>query len=89
MIQFLFKALLFCASVITTSIASAGDFPSGKVDYIIPFGPGGESDVTARLQQPFFKKLYGEDLIVSYKPGGGGAVGWSQLNSMAGDGSKI
>ena len=89
MIQFLFKVLLFCASVITTLIASAGDFPSGKVDYIIPFGPGGESDVTARLQQPFFKKLYGEDLIVSYKPGGGGAVGWSQLNSMAGDGSKI
>ncbi|MEO0635291.1 MAG: tripartite tricarboxylate transporter substrate binding protein [Pseudomonadota bacterium] len=69
--------------------ANAADFPSGSVDYVIPFGPGGESDVTARFQQPFFKKLFGEDLVVSYKPGGGGAVGWSQLNSMTGDGSTI
>lgn len=69
--------------------ATAADFPSGQVDYIIPFGPGGESDVTARFQQPFFKKLFGEDLVVSYKPGGGGAVGWSQLNTMAGDGTTI
>ena len=73
----------------TATATLAGDFPSGKVDYVIPFGPGGESDVTARFQQPFFKKLFGEDLVVSYKPGGGGAVGWSQLNSMAGDGTKI
>ncbi|MEM8751152.1 MAG: tripartite tricarboxylate transporter substrate binding protein [Pseudomonadota bacterium] len=72
-----------------TNVAMAADFPSGKVEYVIPFGPGGESDVTARFQQPFFKKLYGEDLVVSYKPGGGGAVGWSQLNTMAGDGTKI
>ena len=56
----------------TATATLAGDFPSGKVDYVIPFGPGGESDVTARFQQPFFKKLFGEDLVVSYKPGGGG-----------------
>lgn len=70
-------------------LAMAADFPSGKVDYIIPFGPGGESDVTARFQQPFFEKIYGEQLVVSYQPGGGGAVGWSQLNNMADDGSVI
>ncbi|MEM6492483.1 MAG: tripartite tricarboxylate transporter substrate binding protein, partial [Pseudomonadota bacterium] len=69
--------------------AQAADFPSGDVSYIIPFGPGGESDVTARMQQPFFADKFGEDLVISYKPGGGGAVGWSQLNSMAGDGSTI
>lgn len=70
-------------------IAAASDFPTGNVDYIIPFGPGGESDVTARLQQPFFEKLHDKQLVVSYQPGGGGAVGWSQLNSMADDGSVI
>jgi len=42
-----------------------------------------------RHQQSFFKKLTGEDLIISYKPGGGGAVGWSQLNKMKGDGYNI
>ncbi|TRD19787.1 tripartite tricarboxylate transporter substrate binding protein [Palleronia caenipelagi] len=70
-------------------VAQAQEFPSGNVDYVIPFGPGGESDITARLQQPFFSDKFGQELVVSYQPGGGGAVGWSQLNSMAGDGSKI
>lgn len=67
----------------------AQDFPTGSVNYIIPFGPGGESDITARFQQPYFKDLFGEDLVISYKPGGGGAVGWSQLNSLPADGSTI
>ena len=64
----------------------ADDYPSKSINYIIPFGPGGESDISARHQQPFFKKMFGQDLIISYKPGGGGAVGWSQLNSMPTDG---
>ena len=71
------------------SFASAQDYPTKSVNYVIPFGPGGESDITARHQQPFFKKLFGQDLIISYKPGGGGAVGWAQLNKMKGDGYNI
>jgi len=71
------------------SFAQAEDYPSKAVNYVIPFGPGGESDITARHQQPFFKKLFGQDLIISYKPGGGGAVGWAQLNKMKGDGYNI
>ncbi len=73
----------------TGSVVFADDYPSKGVNYIIPFGPGGESDITARHQQPFFKKLFGQDLIISYKPGGGGAVGWAQLNKMKGDGYNI
>jgi len=74
---------------LAAGVACAQDFPAGNVDYIIQFGPGGESDITARLQQPYFKEIFGKEMVVSYKPGGGGAVGWSQLNSMAGDGSVI
>ncbi|MEJ2630699.1 MAG: tripartite tricarboxylate transporter substrate binding protein [Acidihalobacter sp.] len=90
------KKALFGGIALTLStlgllpVAWAADkYPSRPVQYVIPFGPGGESDITARLQQPFFKKLTGEDLIISYKPGGGGAVGWSQLNGMKGDGYNI
>jgi len=63
-----------------------GKYPKKSVTYYIPFGPGGESDITARFQQPFFKEKFGQDFVVTYKPGGGGAVGWSQLNKMKGDG---
>ncbi len=69
--------------LITLSSANAG------VTNIIPFGPGGESDVTARMQQPFYKDIYKDDIVVQYKPGGGGSVGWSSLNSEKGDGSVI
>ncbi|MGB5198966.1 MAG: tripartite tricarboxylate transporter substrate binding protein [Sedimenticolaceae bacterium] len=69
--------------------AAFAEYPEKPISYIIPFGPGGESDITARHQQPFFKEKFGEDLVISYKPGGGGAVGWAQLNSIKGDGYTI
>ncbi|WP_308936440.1 tripartite tricarboxylate transporter substrate binding protein [Pseudovibrio japonicus] len=69
--------------------AVAQDFPSGSVNYVIPFNPGGESDITARLQQPYFEKLYNQQLVVAYQPGGGGAVSWSRLNSLKEDGSTM
>lgn len=62
---------------------------NGPVNYIIPFGPGGESDISARFQQPFFKEKFGQDMVVSYQPGGGGAVGWASLNGLNGDGQTI
>ncbi|MGU9951163.1 MAG: tripartite tricarboxylate transporter substrate binding protein [Gammaproteobacteria bacterium WSBS_2016_MAG_OTU1] len=88
--QTISKAARFVLVTALMTVSSvAADYPEKSVNYIIPFGPGGESDITARHQQPFFKKLFGEDLVISYKPGGGGAVGWSQLNNMQGDGYTI
>lgn len=81
-------AMIALAALIPIGSAVA-DYPSKPINYIIPFGPGGESDITARHQQSFFKDKFGQDLVISYKPGGGGAVGWSQLNSAKGDGYTI
>jgi len=69
-------------------VASA-EYPEKPISYVIPFGPGGESDISARHQQSFFKTMAGQDLVISYKPGGGGAVGWAQLNEMPGDGYNM
>lgn len=81
-------AAITMAAILPVASAFAA-FPEKPVNYVIPFGPGGESDITARHQQSFFKGKFGEDLVISYKPGGGGAVGWSQLNRMKGDGYNI
>ena len=67
----------------------AQSWPDSPVNYIIPFGDGGESSIAANLQKPVFKRLTGQDLVILNKPGGGGAVVWSQLNKMPGDGSTI
>jgi tripartite-type tricarboxylate transporter receptor subunit TctC len=66
-----------------------GKYPDKPVRYIIPFAPGGESDIGARLQQPYFKKRFGQDLIVESKPGAGGALAWAQANTFPGDGYTI
>ena len=84
--------LTAAATALVASIGFAGGavaYPDKPVTYYIPFGPGGESDITARFQQPFFKAKFGQDFVVTYKPGGGGAVGWSQLNRMKADGHTI
>ncbi len=75
--------------VAATLTAPASAQVDGPVNYVIPFGPGGESDISARLQQPFFKDKFGQDLVISYQPGGGGAVGWASLNGLSGDGQTI
>ena len=74
---------IFSFLLVSINAANAG------VTNIIPFGPGGESDVTAIMQQPYYKNIYNDDMTVQYKPGGGGSVGWSSLNDEKNDGSVI
>jgi len=64
-------------------------YPSKNVQYIIPFVPGGESDVMARWQQTVFRDKYKHELIVVNKPGAGGGLAWSLLNGMTADGYTI
>lgn len=82
-------AVFLGATLAFSSGGATAEYPEQPVNYIIPFGPGGESDITARMQQPHFKKMTGQELVIQYKPGGGGAVGWSQLNGSDGDGYTI
>lgn len=87
---FVFSAL--CAATLPAVLAAEDrkpSYPERPVYYIIPFGAGGESGIAARLQQPFFKRLTGQDLVISYRPGGGGAVMWNEINNLAGDGHTI
>jgi tripartite-type tricarboxylate transporter receptor subunit TctC len=78
------------AGIAAVAAAAAGiavaAYPEKTISYIIAFGPGGESDVSARLQEPFFKKLTGQTVAIQYKAGAGGAAAWSQINGAPGDG---
>ena len=84
----IFKTMLALVFTVTGSVSVHAEL-SGQVNYIIPFGPGGESDISARLQQPFFKEKFAQDLVISYQPGGGGAVGWASLNGLSDDGHTV
>lgn len=84
----IYKSLIACLFTMAGSVSVHAEL-TGPVNYIIPFGPGGESDISARLQQPFFMDKFGQDLVISYQPGGGGAVGWASLNGLSADGHTI
>jgi tripartite-type tricarboxylate transporter receptor subunit TctC len=58
-------------------------YPEEPITYIIPFNPGGESDVTARFQEPHLEEKLGVDVVVTHRPGGGGAVAWSEFQRSA------
>ena len=62
---------------------SFAEFPEKPITYTIPFNPGGESDITARLQEPELEKDLGVAVNVTHKPGGGGAVAWSDFQRTA------
>ena len=54
------------------------------------FPPGGESDISARHQQVVLKKKCPAiETIIQYKAGAGGALLWSQANTLPGDGVNI
>ncbi len=54
-------------------------YPTRQISYLICFDPGGQSDRVARLQQPHLDKLLGQKVLIDYKVGGGGALGWREL----------
>ena len=84
-----FAGLAAGIAALAFAITAQAAYPDKPVQYIIPFAPGGESDIAARLQQQVFKVKFNQDLIVTNKPGAGGALAWSQLNAMPGDGYSI
>jgi tripartite-type tricarboxylate transporter receptor subunit TctC len=64
--------------------------PDKNVNYWQAFPPGGESDISARHQQVVLKKKCPAiDTIIQYKPGAGGALLWTQMNTMPGDGLNV
>lgn len=76
-----FLAIL-AAMLIIPAVAFA-EFPEKPITYTIPFNPGGESDITARLQEPELEADLGVAVNVTHKPGGGGAVAWSEFQRTA------
>jgi tripartite-type tricarboxylate transporter receptor subunit TctC len=52
----------------------AQEFPTKPVTLMIPFGPGGASDLTARAFVGSAHEYLGQPAIIQLKPGGGGAI---------------
>src|SRR5438128_8530657 len=82
-----FAALALAAPLVLAQTVAC---PDKNVNYWQAFPPGGESDLSARHQQlVLHKKCPGVDTIIQYKAGAGGALMWTQMNQLPGDGLTV
>src|SRR5229473_6947845 len=62
-------------AAVTYSAAYAQSWPSGPIRIVVPFAPGGSTDVIARLAQPGLQQRLGTTVITENRPGGSGTIG--------------
>ena len=67
--------LLACAAILPAAYAQTGKWPDKPVRVIVPFPPGGTTDVVARVFSPQLSEEYGQQFVVDNRPGAGGAIG--------------
>jgi tripartite-type tricarboxylate transporter receptor subunit TctC len=62
--------------LLLSAVASAGDvYPTKPIRMILPIAPGGGADITARTIAPKLTEMWGQQVIIDNRPGGGGTMG--------------
>jgi tripartite-type tricarboxylate transporter receptor subunit TctC len=85
-----FVLMLVVVSFLLFAVSAAADeYPSKNITYQVTFAAGGASDIRARQQQPVLEEELGVKILVQYKPGGGGSIGWANLVRQKPDGYFI
>ncbi len=69
--------------------SDAAGFPSKPITLVVPFAPGGTSDLVARSLAESLSKTLGQPVIVENKPGVGGGVGAAQVAKAVPDGYTL
>jgi tripartite-type tricarboxylate transporter receptor subunit TctC len=80
-----FLAVVLMAASLAVPASYGADFSGKTIEWIIPFGVGGGSDVWARLYAPFLQKYLPGNPIVAVKnmPGGGSIIGGNHFHTRA------
>jgi tripartite-type tricarboxylate transporter receptor subunit TctC len=80
-------ALVFLCAF--AAAASAQNYPSKPIKYIVPFQPGGTTDILGRIVALKLQEAWGQPVVVENRPGAGGAVGAEATAKAPPDGYTI
>jgi tripartite-type tricarboxylate transporter receptor subunit TctC len=64
-------------------------YPSKPIKLIVPFPPGGSSDLVVRAYAPKLAELLGQQVVIDYKAGAGGSIGTAEVAHAAPDGYTL
>ena len=66
--------------------AAAADYPTHPVKWVVPYPPGGTTDVLARIMAQWLTEKMGQQFVIENKPGGGNNIGTELVVNSAPDG---
>jgi len=79
-----------CAAAFTLAATPAGAaYPEQPVKLVVPFAPGGPTDLAARLVATAMGRTLGQNVLVENRPGAGGRVGLSAVATAKPDGYTV
>src|SRR6516165_4251969 len=87
--NFLYLAAGAAALPAVARIARAQAYPARQITMIVPFPPGGSTDVTARVLAERMRPLLGQPVIIENVGGAGGSIGVGRLARAAPEGYTI
>jgi tripartite-type tricarboxylate transporter receptor subunit TctC len=85
-------ALLLAAATIllgTTAVARAQAYPSQPIRLVVPFAPGGSSDIVARFFGQYLQAETGQPVVIDNKAGANGIIGTQFVKAAPGDGYTL
>src|ERR1700751_6320484 len=84
-------ALTVSAGLASTGLASAQaqNYPSRQITLVVPFPPGGSTDVTARIMAEKMRPILGQPVIIENQGGAGGSIAVGRVARAAPAGYTI
>ena len=87
-----FVVLILLATAATlpaAAVAQTAHYPNRPLRLIIPFSPGGGSDIVGRLVAPYLTQAAGQQVVVDNRPGGNTVIGAGLVANAPGDGYTL
>lgn len=81
--------LALAASLLVAGAATAQTYPSQPIRLIVPFPPGGPTDVASRLVGQQLETRLGQPVVVENRPGASGSIAANQLRRAPADGYTL
>lgn len=83
------RKVLFLLVLAVCVVLVAQTYPTRPVTVVVPYSPGGASDIMARLVAEFWKKYTGQEMVVTNVVGAEGAVAARQVKGTRPDGYTV